>query len=88
MATVPNTPYICIGCKSGTLQFLQVNGASGEPAGGVTEAHSLELLPYECELICQQWIALPEIYAMQQIGSQALSGRGEGTENWKMLWTA
>lgn len=49
-ALIPDSPYICIGCKSGMLQFLQMNKATGEPAEGVSEVHSLELLPYECEL--------------------------------------
>ena len=48
-AAIPNSPYICLGCQSGMLQFLQVNSSSGEPAEGVVEAHSLELLPYECQ---------------------------------------
>ena len=48
-AVLPNTPYICLGCESGMLQFFQMNGLTGEPAEGLVQAHSLELLPYECK---------------------------------------
>lgn len=48
-AVLPNTPYICLGCESGMLQFFQMNGPTGEPAEGIVQAHSLELLPYECK---------------------------------------
>ena len=50
-AVIPNTPYICLGCRSGMLQFFQIIGPTGEPAEGVVQANSLELLPYECKLL-------------------------------------
>jgi len=47
LAAVPRAPYLCLGCESGALQFVQLNGGRGEPAEGVCEARSLEMLPYE-----------------------------------------
>ncbi len=41
---MPGTPYLCLGCESGALQFAQLTGGRDEPAVGVCEARGLELL--------------------------------------------
>lgn len=44
---VPGSPYLCLGCESGALQFVQLTTQGGSPAEGVCEARALDLLPYE-----------------------------------------
>ena len=50
IAQVAVSPYLCLGCESGDLLFVQLITKGGAPATGVCPATGLEMLPYEREL--------------------------------------